>query len=454
MTKTRRAGLVLILVSSALSIWWGISLGMSMPGGPLDFQAVYFGSRTLLSHQNPYTVKDLDAVYRNESTHVAEVTPKQHILITLFVNTPATLLVVAPLALIPLGLAQWIWMLFTTSSLVVAAYLMWEITANYEPLVSALLISFLLLNCEVVFASGNTAAIVVGGTIICAWCFVRNRYVTLGIIGMAICLVVKPHDAGFVWLYFFLANRIQRNRALAAAAIACVIAIPAIVWISSVAPGWFHDWQSNLTMISAPGGMNDPRPAVVGSINPGNVVSLQAVFSIFNEDARFYNLASYAVCSVPIVLWIVYSMRREFSERRAWFALAAIAPYTMLVTYHRVYDAKLLLLCIPACSMLWVRRDVVSRIALVFTAFGIILNADVPLAVLNILVNKLNLTTADLAGRLLTTFVARPNQAVLLLMGVFYLWVYLRNAGDQVRDAGSIQMGVDSVEKFEAPREA
>ena len=187
-----------------------------------------------------------------------------------------------------------------------------------------------------------------------------------------------------------------------------------------------HDWQSNMATISAPGALNDPRPAIVKGVSAGNIISLQAVFSIFNGDPRFYNLASYLVCGAFLIVWAFLTFRSRTSSQRIWFALAVAVPFTILITYHRVYDAKLLLLTVPACAMLCEEGGPIGTIAVALSSLGIILNADVPLAVLGEITDKLQLSTATLTGKILTVLVARPNQEVLLAMGIFYLWVYLR----------------------------
>jgi len=109
MKTKRRLGLFLVLISGGLSVLWGCSLGWSIQGGPLDFQAVYYGARTLIHHQNPYNVSDLETVFQSDGRDHSSLTPKQHHLITLFVNTPATLFFVAPFALLPLVAGQALW---------------------------------------------------------------------------------------------------------------------------------------------------------------------------------------------------------------------------------------------------------------------------------------------------------------------------------------------------------
>jgi hypothetical protein len=156
------------------------------------------------------------------------------------------------------------------------------------------------------------------------------------------------------------------------------------------------------------------------------VIDLQAAVSVFRNDPRVYNLISYLVCGALLLVWSVRTLRLRSSPAGAWLALAAVVPLTMLVTYHRPWDAKLLLLTVPACAMLWARGGAVGKIALWVNAAGLVLTGDVPLAILNILSIKLHVGTAGIFEQMLTVVLNRPASLILLVMGIFYLWMYLR----------------------------
>jgi hypothetical protein len=98
----------------------------------------------------------------------------------------------------------------------------------------------------------------------------------------------------------------------------------------------------------------------------------------------------------------------------------------MLVTYHRPYDAKLLLLAVPACAMLWVERGLIGWLALLVTTAAIVSTADIPLTLLLILNQNVHMSAAGSIGKMLSAMLMRPTPLVLLAMGVFYLHVYLR----------------------------
>jgi hypothetical protein len=267
--------------------------------------------------------------------------------------------------------------------------------------------------------------------VVAVWCFLEERFVWAGILCLAASLAIKPHDAGLVWLYFLLAGGVYRKRALESLLITAVLGLSAFLWVSHVAPGWIGDWNANLTAISAHGGMNEPGPDSLNGRSASMVIDLQAAVSVFRNDPRIYNLVSYMVCGALLLVWSVRTLRLRFSPEGAWLALAAVVPLTMLVTYHRPWDAKLLLLTIPACALLWARGGAAGKIALWVSAAGIALTADVPLAILNILSNTLHGGTAGIFEKILTVVLNRPASLILLVMGVFYLWVYLRRDLDQ-----------------------
>jgi hypothetical protein len=277
-----------------------------------------------------------------------------------------------------------------------------------------------------VFASGNAGGVVVSLCVIAVWCFLEERFALAGILCMAVSLAIKPHDVGLVWLYFLLAGGALRRRALQSLVVTVVLGLSAFLWVSHVAPNWIQEWRSNIATLSAPGGLNEPGPASVSAHAANMVVDLQAVVSVFWTDPRVYNPVSYVVCGALLLIWSVRTLGLRFSKAGAWFAIAAIVPLSLLVTYHRPYDAKLILLTVPACAILWTEGGPIGWIALSVTSAGVVLTGDIPLAILNILNRNLNGTAAGIFWHLLTMVLLQPASLILLIMGIFYLWVYLR----------------------------
>ncbi len=277
-------------------------------------------------------------------------------------------------------------------------------------------------------AFGNSAGIIVSLCVVAVWCFLEEKIVWAGVLCLAVSLAIKPHDAGLVWLYFLLAGGVCRKRALQTLLVTVVLGLAAIVWVEPIAPNWMQEWHSILLAASAPGGINNPGPTSPNIRNGANmIIDLQSTISIFRNDPRFYNPASYLVCGTLLLAWAVRTLRSRFSPARAWLALAAVVPLALLVTYHRPYDAKLLLLTVPACAMLWAEGRPIRWLVLLVTTAGIVFTADIPLTLLVIFTNALHISTAGLSGQILTDVLMRPTPIILLVMGIFYLWIYLRH---------------------------
>jgi hypothetical protein len=332
------------------------------------------------------------------------------------------------LAILPYWAAQAIWVLFLAGVFLLAAILMWRLGESFSPGATVFLICILLVESELTFATGNTAGIVIGLCLIAVWCFLRERFVTVGVLCLAASLAIKPHDAGLIWLYFLLVGGVYRKRALQAFAITAALSVAALAWVTAVAPHWIEDWSANMATISGPNGLNNPGPVSLTGNTAGMVIDLQAVIAVFRNDPLIYNAISYAICGAMLVIWAVTTIRSRFSPERALFALAAVVPLTMLVTYHRPYDAKLLLLTVPACAMVWAEGRAIRWVALLVSTFGIVLTGELPLAIVVTLTQKLQVGTGIL-GQLLQAVTTRPGSLALLAMAVLYLRVYVRRAG-------------------------
>jgi hypothetical protein len=351
------------------------------------------------------------------------------------VYPPSALFLMAPVAMLPWGTAHILWIALTAGSFILASLLIWNLGANYAPIVSGVLVGFLLANSESLLITCNAAGIAISLCVVAVWCFLRERFVPVGVVCLAVSLGLKPHDAGLVWLYFLLAGGVCRKCALQTLAVTIAISSLAVLWVGQVSPQWMQEWHSNLAAFSAHGGINDPGPASTGVHGLDMLVSLQTAISVFRDDPRFYNPASYLVCAPLVIAWGLVTLRSRPSTRRHWLALAAIAALSMLPVYHRQVDARLLLLTVPACAMLWTEGGRIGRLALVVTTAGFVLTGDIPWTIFFGLIGKLHLPANALTGKMLMAVQIFPVPLILLAMGIFYLWVYVRRDPSRVTTA-------------------
>ena len=428
----RRDGLYLMLLGTAAFLLLGIVL-MNFNRVPLlDFRTAYYSGECLLQQCDPYSEADIARLYaqRVERWPVSE---RNALVITRNIYPPSAFAFTVPLALLPFDPAQVLWCLLIAGSFVVAAFLMDSVAAAHAPLVAGSLLGFCLANSGSVLYFGNPAGFVVPLCVIAAWCFVRERFAYAGIACLAASLAFKPHDSGFVWRFFLLAGGVYRRRALQTLAVFAAFSIPAALWVTHISPHWPHAIASTLQLFNGRGGMNDP------SAGHGALVltNLQTITSFFWSDPHAYDLASYLICAPLFLFWGFVTLRSRPTSSTVWLALASIAAFSMLPVYHRQYDAKLILLAVPACAQLWARRGAIGWIALLVTTAAFVLNGDLPWVAVLAFVNHMNWSTAGPSGRLLTAVWDFPVPLSLLAMGVFYLWVYARQTFIPPRTEGA-----------------
>jgi len=428
MTRARYCGLFLLLLSAGISIFLGNMLGNTPQTGFTDFRGVYYATRCLLSHDDPYKAAELLRAYQSDGGDAASLSSINRQILSLTNYIPTTFILIVPMAMLPWNPATLLWTILTAASLLLVAILMWSIGVSKAPVITVGLICVVLANSEVLFALGNPAGVAVGLCVVAAWCFIKERLVWAGVLCLAVSLALKPHDAGLVWLYFLLAGKTYRRYALQTLLVIVLLALPALLWVSHVAPHWQREMYSNLLTYSMRGNVNDPGPSSSTGNTLFEVIDLQTAISVFKDNPRIYNEISYLVCGALLFVWPVTTLRTRFSPANAWIALAAVSALTMLVTYHRPYDAKILLLTIPACAMLWAGGGPIGRLALLVNTAGVVFTSDIPLEILVILTKNLHLSTTTLTGQILTVLLMRPVPLILLVMGIFYLWVYVRRA--------------------------
>ena len=427
MTEARRGGLLLFLFGCVVFVLLGSAWESSSRASMADFKELYYGARCLLQHSDPYQEAELLRVYQAErSDHPSAPDSFLHV-VTLYINVPTAFILSVPFAMLPWSPAHILWMTLTAASFILAAWLMWNVGAEKAPILSGGLICLFLIGSEITLEIGNAACIATSLCVIAVWCFIKERFVPAGILCFALSLAVKPHVAGLALLYFLLADARTRKRALQTLAVTAVLCLPVVLWVTHIAPHWNAELHTNMQTFSLRGGLGDPGPAGVDPRFHGAIqISLQTVFSIFRDQPGFYSAATYALCAPLFLVWGVATLRKRFSQEGAWLALASVAALSMLPIYHRLHDTRLLLLVFPAFAGLWFRGGRIRWLALLVTGAGIVLTDDLPVQLLAIQTAHLEVPATGFSSQLQTLVLARPVPLVLLAIGIFYLWAYVR----------------------------
>ena len=428
MMKARRIGLTALLLASGFSSLFAVILQRSPHAGIVDFRIVYLAARCMIEHRDPYSESEYLRVFQEQGGTVpADPAERRKFegAVMAVVYLPTALLVIAPFAVLGWGVAQALWTILTIFLFTLACCLIWSVAADRSPPVSTLLVAFMLANAEVVFAFGNAAGVAVSLCAIAVWCFFTERFAFAGVACLAASLAIKPHDSAAVWLYFLIIGGVYRRRAVQTLIVVIGLGILAVLWTYQVSPHWSQEIRSNLELVSARGGIADPGPAGISNGSGGMIINLQAVFSVFRDNPRFYNLATWIVCAPLFIAWIIRTLRAGNSRAEMWLALAALVPLSMLPIYHRPYDAKLLLLAAPACAALWSQGGARRWLGILTTSAAIVVTSDLPMTMLVALGMKLPRYPSSISEQILVVVATKPIPLVLLAMSIFYVWVYL-----------------------------
>ena len=439
MPKARLITLILLSLCSTLALIWGFVFERNAHGRIADFKLAYYDTQCLLQGCDPYSEGEMWHVYTEEGG-VIPADPAQRMRIIQRmpqqVYLPTAFVFIAPFALLKWGLAHSLWMALTAATLTLAAFLILNDAWPQAPDIAFYLTCFILVNSGVVIAGGNSAGIVIGLSILAALSFLHDKFTILGVLCLAVGLAIKPHDSGWIWLFFLLAGGAFRKRALQSFLVLVVIAVPSLLWVTHKVPTWPQEMRANLQMTTAQGGNADPGPSSGLGLGPGTIIDLQTAISVIRNEPHFYNPITYLICGPLILAWVVATFRMSFSMARAWLALAAISAISLLPVYHRPYDAKILMMTIPACAALWVEGGAVGWIAVLLTTAGIFATSDLPLAVGDLLTANLHVSANGWPERTVAALLARPTPLILLAVGIFYLWIYVRScSGGQAERA-------------------
>lgn len=385
-----------------------------------DFTTAYYRGTCLLQHCDPYSGADMEALY-TKAGEPPFTSAQERLVATRNIYLPGEFPFLIPIAVLPMDLGRALWILLIAVSFILACFLVWKRGAPYAPLLSAGLVAFCLLNSPTLFYFGNPAGFLVPFTIIAVWCFVENRYVWVGVVCLAVSLILKPHNAACIWILFMLFSAASRRQASRTLLLVAIVSVPAAAWAFHISPGWVHEFSSNLQVLNGQGGASDP------SVPHGTcgLINLQAVTSLIWQSAGAYNLAAYLICGLMFLFWLLLTLKPG-GPARIWLALAAIAPLSLLPVYHRQYDAKLLLLVVPACALLWSRGKAVAWLSLGITTAAFLVTGDAFGVALFAIMHHLYPDAAGHYSRLQSAILDCPMPLTLLATATFYLAMYAR----------------------------
>ncbi len=254
---------------------------------------------------------------------------------------------------------------------------------------------------------GNPAVIVISLVALCI-CAAAGKIstITSGVpLGIAMCFKPQIAICGLCVLALW-----RRWRSIfVALSVLCIAMVVGLAIVSHYGNTWKW-WQSeqhNLAVSFQVGGQSDPTPS---SHVAWQLLNTQTILSYLIANRRACDFVTWIFAAILVAAFLY--KRTETAKISMWRDAAFFSAITLVITYHRYYDAQILLLSIPLLVCLWRSR----RTAPFVTASACLLILAFP--VQTIFARRFG-AQATIAS--FSQFIALRNQplAVLILGSVF-----------------------------------
>jgi hypothetical protein len=333
----------------------------------IDLVNIYSGARCLINGCNPYDTTQLDEQYTQAGGKPDERLPWYR---EVPMYPPSAFLVVAPLTLLRFPAARVVWYLLNGGLFILSAGLVLSLCPRSHRWFATILVSLVLAASGTTLVLGNPAFFAISLLIIGSYFFLCGRYLPLGAVLLMLSLAVKPPIGGLIVLYL-LARGIHRRYAAAAVAgtLALFLSAGLMLSLHPRSAGWPSTLRANISQAEEPGGVNDYRPSNKEGFY---FINLQAATSVFFTDAREFNAAAWAIFLALLAVWVTALLRTSADPETHLLLIGSLAVLSLMPVYHRFYDARLLLISIPAVVIVYKRRRLLGALIGALTLLSVI----------------------------------------------------------------------------------
>ncbi len=355
LARSNRAWMVvavlLTMCAMVYMVWRGPYRAMS-PGGSSDFSLVWQSTRAWTEGKNPYSSQSTLEVWNAHSGTAPGAEAPSERIDELLVYPPSTHVLLAPWTLTDWATSQRVWMVLNTVLLIASITLLLGL-AGLRPQSPSW---WFAAAAALVMAPGHTA-ISVGQVSIPVMFFLalahalRARSSPPGyagiLIGLACCL--KP-QIGLLFLAYEFGRRRWSTGIIAVLTLAVVTAI-GMWWLHRSGIDWIPKWKANVDALA---NSNNGNPSQTNPLRY-HLINLHYFLHGFFADLATVKLLAYGVCG-SLCLSYFFVDRARSEHRGELLSLSFVSAISMLVVYHRMYDAVVLLF-----PLAWVAREILSR---------------------------------------------------------------------------------------------
>lgn len=345
----RTFGVVLTVLALGFMLWRGPMRALA-PGGSSDFSLIWQSTRAWAEGQSPYTVESTAKVWREHAGAPAGEEPPSERNAALLVYPPTTFVVMAPWCLTDWTRSAVLWAAANTVLLMASVVL----TLGLAGLTPRRAAWWFGAAGMLLLAPGHTAISVGQVSVLVYFLIVLAQAMRLagrenacgGLLGLA--CAIKPQVA-----LLFLAYEVGRRRwrvGIAGAVTVAAVGALGVWWLSRAGIDWVGPWRANLAAFA---GSDNANPTAANPLRY-HLINLHYLLHGFIGDVGTVKLLVYAVCGGLAAGYFVADLKKP--EGRGELTSASfVAVIAMLVVYHRMYDAVVLLL--PAA---WLVRELAA----------------------------------------------------------------------------------------------
>ncbi len=171
---------------------------------------------------------------------------------------------------------------------------------------------------------------------------IENRSDLAGGLLLGAATLLKPQLAGLFILYFLW--RRHWRAALVAAGVGAVASVLALGWLWWNDIDWVASWQATAAMTRTVGGPLDPSGPLSAQL-----IDLQPLLALFSLDSP----GVIALLIGAVLAIAIYRLGDVLGPEHNLLLLSAVATLSLLIVYHRFYDAAVLSLPLSWAVTTW-----------------------------------------------------------------------------------------------------
>ncbi len=313
-----------------------------------DFASVYASARAWTHGLDPYNLPAVQAVWRNAGAFV-----DRDISYWSTVYPPTSLLVIAPLALLPAKFAMAVWGFITMALLAIQFAALIDLARlKWNGWGAIFLIGASIASAPMQFGllSGQLTLPAVSLCILALWCERRRGFTKWGppaaglLLGVACAL--KPQLCAAFFIYYLFIRRRQPIIAWLAIAVVGSLAIVSLIGMKAAHVDWFGGWTRSISETQLAGGVNDYD--TTGPYRDQIVDLKMLIINVVSDPMAARVVVECLV--LGLAAWYLRSLpnSRNIGSTRngGMLPLVTLITISLLPLYHRVYDASLLTLAV------------------------------------------------------------------------------------------------------------